>query len=523
MKNYLKYIGLIIILTCALLWACSGKNSGIRNAVNSDRFAVIDPDYSDITIPPNIAPLNFRIQQPGSAFYAKIYSSTGDTIKIAGKGNKILIPAKPWRTLLTANAGKELFVDIYIQGEDGVWSRFKTITNHIATQKIDNHLAYRLINPAFNYWRKMGLYQRDLESFKQSPILVNRMTEHNCMNCHNFGGNSADKMLFHMRAGKGSGMMLYRDGKLVKVNTATDFNVAGAYPSWHPNGNLIALSVNKLQMFYHSVAEPRDVIDFKSDLIIYDIDANRVTANTKIADPDYMETFPNWSGDGKYLYFCRASRLEKYILPENDGEDLAYDRILYDLARISYDPATGNWGELEVVINAQEINMSVIIPKVSPDNRFLMFTLSLYGSFPIYHSHSDLYLLNLENQECHKLECNSASTDSYHSWSSDSRWFVFSSKRRDEVCSRPYFSYLEENGHATKPFLLPQKDPDFYDTFFKTYNVPELFNGPVQVSPQQIVSIAHNQKKMLKAELDPALKGKKQDNTESTLYQQAKR
>jgi len=523
MKKCIIYMALAITVSLAALYGCGGKNITIHHAAIIDNLPAIDPDYTDIIIPPNIAPLNFRIQQAGTGYYAKIYSAAGDTIKVAGKGNKILIPEKAWKTLLTANAGKELFIDIYVKDEDNSWSRYKTITNRIAVNKIDNHLAYRLINPAFNYWSKMGLYQRDLESFKQTPILVNRMTEHNCMNCHNFGGNSADRMLFHMRAGKGSGMMLYRDGKLVKVNTATDFNAAGAYPSWHPNGNLLAMSVNKLQMFYHSVAEPRDVIDFKSDLIIYDINANMVTSNPKLADPNYMETFPNWSGDGKYLYFCRAPKLENYILPENGGEDLAYDRILYDLARISYDPATGNWGELEVVVNAQEIDMSVIIPKTSPDNKFLMFTLSRYGSFPIYHSFSDLYLLNLENLECHKLECNSASTDSYHSWSSDSRWFVFSSKRQDEVCSRPFFSYLDEIGHASKPFLLPQKDPDFYDTFNKTYNVPELFNGPVQVSPQELVRVAHNQKKMLKAELDPALKGNKQDNTESTLYQQAKR
>ncbi|HCY40703.1 MAG TPA: hypothetical protein DHV48_05005 [Prolixibacteraceae bacterium] len=95
---------------------------------------------------------------------------------------------------------------------------------------------------------------------------------------------------------------------------------------------------------------------------------------------------------------------------------------------------------------------------------------------------SDLNLLNLETREFQKMEINSPQTDSYHCFSSTGHWFVFSSKRLDGLSTRPFFSYLDENGKASKPFVLLQKDPEFYDSFIKNYNIPELITGEVNVS-----------------------------------------
>ena len=69
--------------------------------------------------------------------------------------------------------------------------------------------------------------------------------------------------------------------------------------------------------------------------------------------------------------------------------------------------------------------------------------------------------------------------DTYHSWSSNSRWFVFASKRDDGLYGKPYFCYVDRLGHAHKPFVLPQQDPQFYDMNLKSFNVPELGRGPL--------------------------------------------
>jgi len=91
------------------------------------------------------------------------------------------------------------------------------------------------------------------------------------------------------------------------------------------------------------------------------------------------------------------------------------------------------------------------------------------------------------------LSVNSSETESYHSWSSSSRWFVFSSRRIDGLYTRPYIAYIDENGNAAKPFLLPQRDPNFYDEFMKSFNIPEFTKGPMDFDSYQLEKIYKNE------------------------------
>jgi hypothetical protein len=88
------------------------------------------------------------------------------------------------------------------------------------------------------------------------------------------------------------------------------------------------------------------------------------------------------------------------------------------------------------------------------------------------------------------MELNSDFTDSYHSWSSNSKWLVFSSRRDDGLTTRPYIAYIDNNGIASKPFILPQSDPEFYNSFLRSFNVPELTNAWFDPAPAKIRRIA---------------------------------
>jgi hypothetical protein len=81
---------------------------------------------------------------------------------------------------------------------------------------------------------------------------------------------------------------------------------------------------------------------------------------------------------------------------------------------------------------------------------------------------------------------NSAKSDTYHSWSSNSRWFVFASKRDDGLYGKPYFCYIDREGRAHKPFCLPQRYPRFYDNTLKSFNAPELGRGRVPFTPDDV-------------------------------------
>jgi Tol biopolymer transport system component len=509
----------LVAASCTMVHCdLSGEKPGGDVAL-VEQLPAIDPDYSGIVIPPNIAPLNFKIKEAGEKYVVRLHSTNGEPLEISSKSDKIIFPINSWKKLLRANAGNSLIMDVRILKKGGEWQRFLPVTNDIAKEDIDSHLAYRLFNSAFKYWNKMGIYQRDLESFEEKPIMLNRLTGGNCMNCHNFCSNDPSKMIFHLRGGAAGGMILADEGRLVKVNLATEFNKPGAYPSWHPSGKLITFSVNKLTMFYHATEECRDVLDRASDLIVYKIKENMITTSPSISRPDRMETFPNWSHDGRYLYFCSSPELQNYVYQKEHGEDLAYDKILYDLNRVAYDVDTDTWGELETVISAAEFGKSVVLPRASPDGRYILFTAANYGSFPIYHEHADLYMLDLKDGSRRWLDINSDRTESFHSWSSNSRWFVFSSKRRDGFFSRPFFSHVDQTGNVSKPFIMPQKDPEYYNSLLLTYNVPELIKGAVKIRPQAMAKVAVNPQKLVQATLDPKVKLRDQHETEESIYQ----
>ncbi|MDR1339559.1 MAG: hypothetical protein LBK58_05870, partial [Prevotellaceae bacterium] len=91
------------------------------------------------------------------------------------------------------------------------------------------------------------------------------------------------------------------------------------------------------------------------------------------------------------------------------------------------------------------------------------------------------YLLRPDSGRIISLDIiNSNDTESYHSWSSNSRWVVFSSRRIDGLYTRLYLAHIDEHGQASKPFLLPQKDVNFYGYFMKSYNLPEFITGKVR-------------------------------------------
>lgn len=479
------------------------------NPQTVDRPPVIYPDYANITLPPNIAPLNFIVQERGKKYLALFESESGKSIRVKSRSPKIQIPRRAWKKLLAKNGGAPLRITIFSY-QDGRWNRFQTITNHIAKERVDSHLVYRLIKPLYVYWNRIGIYERDLTTFREKPIFLNKNTVDNCVNCHSFANHRPDRMLLHTRAGKvGTNMLLAVDDHAYKIDTSTDFNRAVAYRSWHPNGKVIAFSSNTVNQFFHTTGENRDVYDKASDLLIYNLKSNTITSTPKIANDQKMETYPEWSADGKYLYFCSTDGLEKY-----DPTEHPYRKIKYDLMRIACDVEAGTWGEVEAVITASDFGMSVTHPKVSPDGRYILFCLSEYGNFSIYRPESDLYLYDLQTSQFHKADAlNSDKSESYHSWDSSGRWVVFSSKREDGLCARPYFSYFDENGQFSKPFILPQKDPEIYSRLLKTFNVPEFVTGAVQISGQKLLKAAWL-KTALKAKLDPELGKKKQDTAD---------
>lgn len=429
------------------------------------------PDYADIVIPPNLAPLNFIVEEPGQAFAVRIRGRRGTAIEITRRTASIRIPLRPWRALLATNADGPLYFDVFARAADGTWQCFSPVTNRVAREPCESTLVYRLLQPIYNFYSEIGIYQRDLESFRQTPVLENRDLGHGCLNCHTTLNRDPETFVLHIRGQPGPQPMI-----LARSNTVTRVNYTGGYLAWHPSGELLAFSRNKLSLFFHMLGETRDVFDAESNLAVYWLRSNVVVQPPPIARPDRQETWPAWAPDGRHLYFCAAPklRLERFR------------QVRYDLLRVSFDVERNAWGEPETLVSAGETGLSAAQPRVSPDGRWLLYTLCRYSHFPIYQPGSDLYVLDLHTRASRRLEINSDQADSWHCWSGNSHWVVFSSKRGNGVFARPHFTYVDERGTFHKPFVLPQEDPAFYDACLQTFNLPEFVAGPVRISPARL-------------------------------------
>ena len=423
----------------------------------------IYPDYADVTIPCNIAPLNFSyvgLEGPVSTVF-----TCGDK-SVTVEGNPVKWNLHKWRKFIAAAAGGDITVSCSAGLPD--W------TIHVSADSIDYGLAYRLIEPGYEVYSKMGIYQRELSSFRQEAIIENTDIV-GCVNCHSFNRGEPSRMGFHVRGMHGA-TVLSLDGCDVAYDTKTDSTLGFCvYPYWHPEGKYIAYSTNNTRQSFHVQQDKLiEVFDLASDLQVYDYEANELITVPSVKTPEYWETFPAFSADGRTLYFCRA--LARAI-PEDTK------LIRYNLCRVSFDPSTGTIGDdVEVVIDAESLGKSVSFPKPSYDGRFIVYTLSDYGQFSIWHHEADLWILDLQSGETRPLDAvNSSDTESYHGWSANSRWLVLSSRRDDGLFTRPYFTYIDADGNATKPFMLPQEDPArFYSTLFQSYNVPEFITGRVR-------------------------------------------
>ncbi|MBO4536160.1 MAG: PD40 domain-containing protein [Bacteroidales bacterium] len=456
-----------LILALLMLAACSPKE---RGAVPAGVLPAIWPDYVGVTVPATIAPLDFTL--PGAqALDVRLTAPDGTELRNRGR-TATCFPEKRWAALLRRSAGDS--VRVSVSGLfDGRWQSFEPFGIRVSADPIDYGLTYRLIEPGYEVYSHMGIYERELASFRQRPLLENTQFE-GCVNCHASRKDDPGTWTLHIRGSHGA-TLLRLSGEIRAYDTKTDSTLGFCvYPYWHPTGRYIAYSTNSTRQGFHVQQDKLiEVFDLDSDIQVYDVEKNELITAPQVKRPGIWETFPVFSPDGRTLYFTAAAQVE---IP---GE-LTQSR--YNLLKVSFDPETGTIGEdVELLIDAASQGKSLCFPRPSYDGRYLMYTLCDYGTFPIWHHESDLWLLDLQTGETRPIdEVNSADTDSFHNWSSNSRWFVFSSRRGDGLFTRLYIAHFDENGVAGKPFLLPQRDPKNYDEdLFRSFNVPEFVTGPV--------------------------------------------
>jgi Flp pilus assembly protein TadD len=312
-----------------------------------------------------------------------------------------------------------------------------------------------------------------------------------CGNCHSFADDGSTLGL-DVDYGNDKGAyaimpvqkhMVMDDSKII---TWADFRredgelTFGLLSRVSPTGRYVVSTVKDRSVF---VAMPDLMISqlffpIKGILAVYDRETKTFAALPGADDPRYVQTNGVWSPDGKELVFARATayraqRLEQQNAALVNGKDVPEFTVdkkpfRYDLYRIPFNDGKG--GTPVPVQGAVDDGMSHYFPKYSPDGKWIVFCKS--ASYMLLQPDSELYIVPAKGGTARRLRYNTARMNSWHSWSSNSRWLVFSSKVNGPY-TQLFLTHIDEHGNDSPPVLLERfTSPD------RAANIPEFVRLP---------------------------------------------
>ena len=460
------------IFYSSFLISCSSKP---ENAVKSDALPAIWPDYVGVTIPAGIAPLCFNFADESIELMdVEVRGQKGGQLHVSGDWADFDID--DWRELTEQNRGADLTVSVCTR-KDGQWTQWRDFTIHVSAHPLDDYgLTYRRIAPGYEVGGYIGIYERDLHSFTERALLTEDDLPGRCFNCHTPNRTNPAQLTLQIR-GEGGGTMVQQQGSQRWLNTKTDSTkAAGSYAYWHPEGRYCAYAVNSVhQAFFTGPDDRIEAYHTFSDVMVLDTQTDELLLSPLLQTDD-LEIFPAFSPDGRWLYYSTSRPCR---VPAE------YERVKCSICRVEFlgaDGANGAFGlQADTLVNADTLGLSATQARPSYDGRWLMYTVSQRSNFPVFQRDADLWLMDLQTLAARPLdEVNSPDTESFHNWSQDSRWFVFTSKRSDGMYAQLFLSSIDDQGRCTKPFLLPQRNPrKYYRELFYSFNVPDFTSQPV--------------------------------------------
>lgn len=479
MKRFL--IGLVGFVGMLGFVGCVSTPTDVRK---TDALPPVYPDYIGVTIPDGIAPLNFNMTD-----------ADVDRVDVTVKGNKggelhangayADFDIDEWHALTAQNKGGRLTLTVCAR-KDGKWLQYKDFDIYVSPYAMDEYgVTYRRIAPGYEVGGDIGIYQRDIHTFDEYAIMRESAVPGRCFNCHTPNRTDPRQLTLQIRGEGGGTLVQLADGQQRWLNTKTDSTkAAGSYAYWHPSGNYCAYATNSVhQSFFVGRGQRIEAYHEFSNVIVLDVRTNELILTPELMTTTDLEIFPAFSPDGKYLYYSTSKACR---VPAE------YEKVKCSVCRIPFDAGTGTFGhEVDTLLNGPKDDCSYTLVRPSYDGRWLMYCVTSRSNFPVFHPDADLWLMDMKTGETRPLkEANSDNTDSYHNWSDNSHWFVFSSKREDGMFARLYFASVDEEGRVTKPFLMPQRNPKkYYREMFDSYNVPDFTKTKVDFDIRE----AHSQ------------------------------
>jgi len=332
-----------------------------------------------------------------------------------------------------------------------------------------------------------------------------------CANCHSFSadGKRVGMDMDGPQGDKGAYALLNIKKNIVvernDIFSWNDYNekqvAFGLFSKVSPNGKYVISAVDEavhvqnymdykfLQTFYPT----------RSIIAWYSKDTQKITPLPGADDRRYVQCNPEWSHDGKYIVFLRANATDPY---KKDTARATYaldpheTQIKYSLYRIPFNNGLG--GTAQPVPGGSDPDMSISFPRLSPDGRWLVFVKSRNGL--LMRPDSKLYIMPAQGGTPRLMNCNTPLMNSWHSFSPNSKWLVFSSKYQTPF-TRMFLTHIDKNGNDSPAILIPDST-----LANRAVNLPEFANIKYE-DFDNIATPALDYKRHLDKGKDLAIKG----------------
>lgn len=510
--NWLKYIisALAFVILAFSAWYIFFNTDGrdsfadklLSTGVN-DRIAITYP-HNNTIFPPDIASPTFHWDDPGIDINNwLVLIESGGEIKFTSKylnESKWKPDSSEWEEIKDFSIGKDITVNVIgiNKNEPGRILNGGKIRINISKDSVGAPVFFRAVPLPFGFavdnlptisWRMASI-----SHYSQPKIMLTNFPV--CGNCHSFSMDGKTMgMDIDYANDKGSYFITdvsrNTDITFNKIITWMDYKredkeyTFGLLSQISPDGKYALSTVKDRSIFVrvNDLYYSQLFFPIKGIIGIYNIKNKTFSSLPGADNKEFCQSNPIWSPDGKTVLFVKApvyhhalaELSNEVIIPTEYAKEFIEGKkdFKFDIYRIPFN--SGQGGVAVPLEGASKNGMSNYFPKYSPDGKWLVFTQS--KNFMLLQPDAKLYIMPSSGGTPRLMNCNNPNTmNSWHSWSPNGKWLIFSSKAKGPY-TQLYLTHIDENGNDSPSIWLENMSirnravniPEFVNTKFENW------------------------------------------------------